>query len=145
MGLVVPCGHFDEYPSSCWSVEVRPSHIAATTFPPRSPVAISDRTTSSASSGGLDAYNSGLACVLYSFATHLARALGFPDCPLSVSAHPVLMGAFPVSRRHTSLWGPSCTACGNGYIPLLHVLPWRTVPDQASRLCCPPNASLPPR
>ena len=33
---------------------------------------------------------------------HLARTLGFPGCPLSVSAHSVLMGAFPVSRTHTS-------------------------------------------
>ena len=56
----------------------------------------------SVSSGGIDAYNSGLACVLYFFATHLARTLGFPGCPLSVSAHPVLMGAFTVSRRRTS-------------------------------------------
>ena len=43
-----------------------------------------------------------LACVLYSFATHLARTLAFPGCSLSVSPHPVLMGAFPVSRGHAS-------------------------------------------
>ena len=29
--------------------------------------------------------------------------LGFPGCPLSVSTHPVLIGAFPVSRKHVSL------------------------------------------
>ena len=76
---------------------------SATTFRPRSPVAISDSTTFSGSSGGVDAYDSGLACVLYSFAAHLARTLAsLVGCPLSVSAHPILMGAFPVSRRHTS-------------------------------------------
>ena len=91
--LVVLGRQFDKHFSSCW------------TFPSRSPVAISDSTTFSASNGGVDAYSSGLACVLYSFATHLARTLGCPGCPLSVSAHPVLMGAFPVSRKHTSL-GP---------------------------------------
>ena len=37
--------------------------ISATTCPPRSLVAISDSTTFSASSGCVDAYNSGLACV----------------------------------------------------------------------------------
>ena len=44
-----------------------------------------------------------VACVLYSFATHLARTLGFPGCPVSVSVHPVLMGALPASRRQVSL------------------------------------------
>ena len=29
--------------------------------------------------------------------------LGFPACPLSVSTHPVLTSAFPVSRKHVSL------------------------------------------
>ena len=55
---------------------------SATNFPPRLPVAITDSTTLSASSGGVDVYNSGLACVLYSFVTHLKRPLGFPGCPL---------------------------------------------------------------
>ena len=91
----------------------------------------SDSTNFSPSSGGVDAYNSGLACVLYSFATHLACALGFLSCSLSVSAHPVLMGALPV------------TSCGDECTPLLDVLPWRTFPDQVSRLCCHPNAILP--
>ena len=76
---------------------------STTTFSPRLPVVTSDSTTVSASSGGVDAYNSRLACVLYSFATHLARTLGVPGCPLSVSTHPVLMGAFPISRGHVSL------------------------------------------
>ena len=61
----------------------------------------------SASNGGVEAYDSGLACVLYSFATHLARTWSFPDCLLSVSTLSVLMGAFPVSRRHVSLSGNS--------------------------------------
>ena len=50
-------------------------------------------------------------CFIF-FATHLARALGFPGCPLSVSAHPVLTGAFPGPRGHVSLWALSCTSCG---------------------------------
>ena len=90
-------------------------------FPPRLPVAVSDSTTFSASSGGVDAYSSGLACVLYSFATHLSRTLGSPGCPLSVSAHPVLMGALPVSRRHTSLE------------TLVYIL-WRRMYSTSSRL-----------
>ena len=48
-------------------------------------------------------YNSDLACVLCFFATNLARTLGFLGCPLSVSAHPVSMGTFPVSREHAHL------------------------------------------
>ena len=88
---------------------------SASAFPSRSPVAISDSTTFSASDGGVDAYSSGLACVLYSFATHLARTLGFPGCPLSVSAHHVLMGAFPVSRRHTSLGTLTYILCRRMY------------------------------
>ena len=79
------------------------SSISATTFPPCLPVAISDSKIFSASSGGVDEYSSGLACVLYSFATHLASTLGFPGFSLSVSAHPVLRGALPVSREHVSL------------------------------------------
>ena len=95
---------FNTYSSSCWSVEVHLwTSTNATTFPPRLPVAISDCTTFSASSGGIDTYNTGLARVLYSLATHLARTLAYSGCPVSVSAHPVLMGAFSVSRRHTFL------------------------------------------
>ena len=74
----------------------------ATQFPPSFPVAISDSTTFSASSGGLDAYNSGLACVLYSFATHLSRTLGFPGCTLSISTHPVLMSALRFTQARLS-------------------------------------------
>ena len=87
-------------------------------------VAISDSTTVSASSGGVDACNSGLACALYSFATSLS--------------HPVLMGASP-SRVGTLLWGLSCTSKDDRCTPLLHVLPWRTVPGQAtlSSQCLP--------
>ena len=74
-------------------------------FPSRLSVAVSDNATFSASNGGVEAYSYGFACVLHSFslATHLARTLGFPGCRLSVSVHPVLMGPFPVSRRHFSL------------------------------------------
>ena len=64
---------------------------------------LADRSTTFFTGVYDDAYSSGLACVLYSFATHLARTLGFPGCPLSVSAHPVLMGAITVSRRQVSL------------------------------------------
>ena len=57
------------------------------------PWRFSDSTTFSASSGGVDACNSGLACVLYSFATHLARwaSLAAPrpscldGCPLRLA------------------------------------------------------------
>ena len=73
----------------------------ATTSPPRLAVAISNNTTFGASSGGVD-------CVLYSFTTHLARTLGFPGCPLSVSAHPILMCALPLSRRQAHSSGDSC-------------------------------------
>ena len=90
--LVVLGWQFDKHSSSCWSVEVRPSHVNKC-----------HNLSSTLACGCVDAYNSGLACVLYFSATHLARTLGFRGCPLSVSAHPVLMGAFPVSRRHTSL------------------------------------------
>ena len=37
----------------------------------------------------------------------------------------------------------SCTSCGDGCTPLLRVLPWRTAPDQATRLCCDPKPSFP--
>ena len=36
-------------------------------------------------------------------------------CPLSVSAHPVLMGAFPVSRKHTSLGTLTYILCRRMY------------------------------
>ena len=94
---------------------------SATTFPPRLPVVISDSTTFSASSGGVDTYISGLACVLYSFATHLARTLGFPGCPLPLSSHPVLLDALPISRGHTFL------------VTLLYIL-WRRMYSSSSRL-----------
>ena len=38
---------------------------SASAFPSRSPVAISDSTTFSASDGGVDAYSSGLACLVF--------------------------------------------------------------------------------
>ena len=47
--------------------------------------------------------------------------LGFPGCALSVSAHPVLMDALPVSREHTSLE------------TLVHIL-WRRMYSTSSRL-----------
>ena len=52
---------------------------SGTTFPPRLPVATSDSTPFSASSGDVDSYNCDLVCVLHSFAIHLERTLGFPD------------------------------------------------------------------
>ena len=99
---------------------------------------LSDSTAFIASSGGVDAYNSGVACVLHSFATHLARTLGSPGCPLPVSAQPVLMGALPVSRKHNSLGTP------------MYIL-WRRMYSTSSRLAlahssgstrpsCHPNA-----
>ena len=93
------------------------SSTNATTFPPRLPVAISESTTFSASSGGVEAYSSGLACVLCSFATHLARSLGFFGCPSSVSAHPALH----VSHKHVSLE------------TLVYIL-WRRMYSPSSRL-----------
>ena len=66
-----------------------------------------------------------------------SRESCIPSRPIS-RAHPVLMGALPVSHRHTSLGGLPSTSCGNECAPLLHVLPWRTVPDQAT-FCCHPK------
>ena len=97
-------------------------------FPPRSPVATSDNSSFSSSSGGVDTYNSGH---VFLRDPHRARTLGFPGCPLSVSAHPVLMGALPVSRWHASLG------------TLLYVLPWRTTQGQEKRHCRHPNDTLP--
>ena len=130
--LVIFWRQFDKHSSSCSSVEVRPSNVNQCT-----PVAISDSTTISASNG-VDAYNSGLTCVLYSFATHLAH-VGLPWLSL-VSLRPsCLDGCLPVSRRHVSLWGRSFTSCDDGCTPLLHVLPWRT----ASGSSHPPLLSSP--
>ena len=99
--LVIFWRQFLQCPPSCWSVEVRPSHVhqCHNFFP----VAASDNTISSASSARRRRVQLWpCACDLYSFATHLAPALGFPGCPLSVAAYAVLMGALPVSRRHAS-------------------------------------------
>ena len=101
----------------------------------------SDSTTFSAFSVGVDAHNC-LVGVVDSFATHLARTVTFLGSPLSVSAHPVLMGAFPVSRRHASLETLVCILWRRMY-STSHVLPWRTAQGQATRLCCHPNATLP--
>ena len=111
-------------------------------FPPRLPVETPDNTTFIASSGGVDAYNSGLACVLYLFATHLARTLGFPGCPLTVSAHPVLIGVFTVSRRHVSLWRLQCASYGDECKPFPHVLPLRTALCEVTRLLRHPDATF---
>ena len=58
-----------------------------------------------------------------SFATHLVCSLGFPGCPLSVSAHPVLDGGAFQFRVSTPLWELSHTSCVDGCTPPLHVLP----------------------
>ena len=127
--LVIFWWQLVEYFSSCWSVEVRSSHVnLCRNFPPRSPLAISDSTTLSASSDGVDADSSGLACVLHSFATHLARTLGFPCW-----SPPIL----------SALWRLSCTSCGDDRAPPLHVLVWRRPLGQATRLCCHANATHP--
>ena len=104
----------------------------------------SDSTIFSASNGGVDAYSSGLACVLYSFATRLARTLAFPGCPLSVSAHPVLMGAFPVSRKHTSLGTLTYILCRRMY-STSSLLALAHSSGSSHRLCCRPSAILPTR
>ena len=117
---------------------------SATTFLPRSPVAISD-CSFSASSGGVDAYNSGLAFVLYSFATHLARTFGFPGCSLSVSAHPVLMGAHSVSRRHASLGDPRVHHVATDVLHFFTSCLGAQFPDQATCLCCHANVIFPTR
>ena len=101
--LVIFWRQFDEYSSSWWSVEIRPSpvnqcHTCSSTF----------------TRGNLrQHYFQRLQrlrrrvqlwpCVCLVFLRDPPRTSGFPDCPLSVSAHPVLMSAFSVSRRHTSL------------------------------------------
>ena len=113
----------------------------ATAFPPRSPVATSDSTTFSSSDGGVGAYNCGLPCVLYSFATHLARTLGFSGCPLSVSAHPVLMGAFPVSQAR--FFVDSCVhPVTTNVLHLLTSCLDAQLRVNPHRLCCHPNATL---
>ena len=71
--------------------------------------------------------------------------VGLPWLSL-VSAHPVLMGAFPSSRRNVSLVTlVYITSCGDVCTPPPHVLPWRTAPGQTTSLCCYPNAILPTR
>ena len=81
---------------------------------------------------------------LYSFATHLARTLGFPGCPLSVSAYPVLMGALPVSRGHTSLETLVYILWRRMYSTSSR-LAWRTALNQAICLCCHASAIPPTR
>ena len=111
-------------------------------FPPRLPMATPDSTTFRASSGGVEAYNSGLACVLCPFATHLARTLVFPGLSLPLSTHRVLVGAIPVSRRHVSLWALSCTSCDDECTPISSRLALATAQDQETHLRCHPNATL---
>ena len=72
----------------------------------------------------------------------LARTLGFPACPLSVSAHPALTGPFPVSRS-ASPWELSRTCCDDECAPPPPALPWRKARAQATCLCCRSNVSLP--
>ena len=115
--------------AGAWKYALRTSTRAAT-IPPRLPWRSQTAELSASPAAGVDAHSSGLACVLYSFTTHLARTLGFPGCPLSVSAHPVLMGALR-SRVGTLPWRLLCTSCGNECTPLLLVSLWRTALDQA--------------
>ena len=101
--LVIFWRQFDEYSSSWWSVEIR-----------LSPVNQCHTCSSTFTRGNLrQHYFQRLQrlrrrvqlwpCVCLVFLRDPPRTLGFPDCPLLVSAHPVLMSAFSVSRRHTSL------------------------------------------
>ena len=102
---------FNEYSPSSWSVEIHPNqyHNLSSTF----------------TRGNLrQHYFQRLQrwrrrvqqwpCVCLTF---------FRDPPLSISAHPVLIGAFPTLS------------------PPPHVLPWRTAQGPATRLCCHPNAT----
>ena len=83
--LVIFGRQFDKYLSSCCSVEARPPHV--------------DQCHNLSSTFTCcDPRQHHFQRLIY-----LARTLGFPGCPLSVSAYPVLMGALPISRRHTSL------------------------------------------
>ena len=94
---------FDKYYSSCWSVKVRPPHVDQCQYLALTFACCDLRQHDFQRLQWRCRRIRLLACVLYSFETHLARTLGFPGCPLSVSAHPVSMAAFPVSRKHTSL------------------------------------------
>ena len=127
--LVIFWRQFDKYPS-CWSVEIRPPHENQC------------HNLSSALTRGDLRQHCFQRLQWRCRRVHLARTLGFPGCPLSVSAHSVLMGAFSVSRRHTSL---SDFRVHLMTTDVLHFFSrsWRTALGQATRLCCHPNAILP--
>ena len=96
-------------------LERRSTPFAHQPVPQTFPVAISDSTTFSASSGGVDANNSGLACVLNSFAINV----GLPWLPL-VSLSPSCLDGCLARLAWARLQGHSCTSCGDECTPLLH-------------------------
>ena len=106
----------------------------ATTFPPRLPVSISDNATFSASSGGVQLWpRVRLVCLRARWASLVVPC----------QSPPILSPWGLLRRTQAHLWEPSCTSCGDGCTPLLHVLPWRTAPGRATRRSCHPNAILP--
>ena len=107
----------------------------ATTFPPSAPKAITDNATFSASSGGVQLWpRVRLVCLRARWASLVVPC----------QSPPILSRWLPSpSHASTPLREPSCTSCGDGCTPLLHVLPWRTAPGRATHRSCHPNAILP--
>ena len=103
--LVVLGRQFDKHFYSCWSATIRPP--SARRQMPTPPLTFARCDLNQDDFQGLQwrcrpmQLWSGVCLV---FLRNPSRApKTFPGCPLSVSAHPVLIGAFPISRKHTSL------------------------------------------